>query len=195
MFGNGSKDEDNRRNDIDPATMKTFDALRDANAARQEQWDPSNKIDADWRMNELAGEVGEVCNVLKKLHRDRLGLPGSRATRDDLADELADVIICLDLTLMTGHYDTAKELDAAGILYSPTHAGHMLFSHVARLFTVLAFNDPREIAEAANRVYSYVRRIAAAEGVDLGLAVSNKFNFTTRKVGLSIFLRRDLTDN
>ena len=38
-----------------------------------------------------------MCNVVKKLERERLGLRGSRATLEDLADELADVVICADL--------------------------------------------------------------------------------------------------
>ena len=64
--------------------------------------DPGNKIDASYRGNELAGEVGEACNVIKKLERERLGIHGSRDTVEHLAQELADVIICCDLVAM--HY-------------------------------------------------------------------------------------------
>lgn len=46
---------------------------------------------------ELGGEAGEVLNVCKKLVRERIGAPGSRATTADLAEELADVIICCEL--------------------------------------------------------------------------------------------------
>jgi NTP pyrophosphatase (non-canonical NTP hydrolase) len=171
-----------------PRKPRLYSTLRDANAARQEEWDVNNQIDTDWRMNELAGETGECCNVLKKLHRERLGLVGSRVTKDDLADELADVVICLDLTLMAGSYDPAKAINTRGVaITSLARAGHMLFSHVARLFTVLAFNDPREIGPAADRVFSFVALIAAAEGIDLDIAVEKKFNETTRKVGLTSF--------
>jgi NTP pyrophosphatase (non-canonical NTP hydrolase) len=51
-------------------------------------------------MTELAGEVGEACNVAKKLERERLGWPGARETFDHLAEELADVIIATDLVAM-----------------------------------------------------------------------------------------------
>jgi NTP pyrophosphatase (non-canonical NTP hydrolase) len=83
--------------------------LRGANAARQAEWDPDDKITLAYRGNELAGEVGEACNVIKKLARERLGIRGSRSTVGDLADELADVIICVDLIAMSEGID----LDAA----------------------------------------------------------------------------------
>lgn len=74
--------------------------LRSANQRRQKEWDKDNQIDAAYRGNELAGEVGEACNVLKKLERERRGIAGSRATVQQLREELADVIICVDLVAM-----------------------------------------------------------------------------------------------
>jgi hypothetical protein len=46
-----------------------------------------------------------VCNVVKKLVREKLGLRGSRATQEDLEDELADGQICLDLLAMAAGVD------------------------------------------------------------------------------------------
>lgn len=74
--------------------------LRDANYVRQQEWDPTDAITIEYRGNELSGEVGELCNLIKKLARERLGLRGSRATKEQLAEELADVIICTDLIAM-----------------------------------------------------------------------------------------------
>lgn len=71
--------------------------LRTANEARQKLWDPNNQITPSYRGNELAGEVGEACNVIKKLERERLGIKGSRDTVEHLAQELADVVICTEL--------------------------------------------------------------------------------------------------
>ena len=71
--------------------------LREASKLRQLEWDKHKVIDVSFLGCELAGEVGELCNVIKKLERERLGLPGSRATEEDLAAEMADVIIVLDL--------------------------------------------------------------------------------------------------
>jgi NTP pyrophosphatase (non-canonical NTP hydrolase) len=74
--------------------------LRKKNYERQMEWDPTDAITLEYRGNELAGEVGEACNVVKKLARERLGLRGSRADNQMLAEELADVIICVDLIAM-----------------------------------------------------------------------------------------------
>ena len=79
-------------------TTLSFAALREANDARQKEWDDADeKLTLAFKGNELAGECGEVCNVIKKLERATLGLRGSRASVIDLADELADVVICADL--------------------------------------------------------------------------------------------------
>lgn len=85
--------------------MSEFSRLRAANRARQAEWDPSDDITLSYRGNELAGEVGEACNVIKKLERERLGIRGSRDTVEHLAEELADVIICVDLIAMAEGID------------------------------------------------------------------------------------------
>lgn len=74
--------------------------LRQANISRQREWDKDSKISIEYRGNELAGEVGEACNIIKKIARERMGIVGSRATVDQLAEELADVVICADLIAM-----------------------------------------------------------------------------------------------
>lgn len=74
-----------------------FDQLRAANKQRQDEWDKDKKLTLSYRGNELAGECGEACNVIKKIDRERLGIRGSRDTLEHLAEELADVIICVDL--------------------------------------------------------------------------------------------------
>ncbi|HEU5019644.1 MAG TPA: MazG-like family protein, partial [Pseudolabrys sp.] len=83
--------------------------LRAANIARQQEWDAGNQITLAYRGNELAGEVGEACNAIKKLERERMGIAGSRDTIEHLAEELADVVICADLIAMQAGVD----LDAA----------------------------------------------------------------------------------
>lgn len=94
-----------------------YTTLRAANEARQKEWDTSDQIDLSYRGNELAGEIGEAfeaamavlamgaavgraCNIIKKLERERMDIRGSRATVDQLMDELADGEICLDLLAM-----------------------------------------------------------------------------------------------
>ncbi len=87
----------------------TYTSLRVANIARQAVWCPEQIPDLSFRGNELAGETGEVCNVIKKLERERLGWRGSRDTVEHLAEELADVVICADLCALSAGID----LDAA----------------------------------------------------------------------------------
>lgn len=46
--------------------------------------------------NATAGEVGELCNVIKKIHRGDFTLKEANE-KELLADEAADVVIYLDL--------------------------------------------------------------------------------------------------
>ncbi len=84
--------------------------LRLANLRRQREWDKENGISLEYRGNELAGEVGEACNIIKKIARERLGIQGSRATVEQLAEELADVVICVDLIAMAENIDLRRAL-------------------------------------------------------------------------------------
>lgn len=97
-----------------------FNDLRTALAARSAQWTGKLKTGGLFRLVEQGGEAGEVAsavlpllehlaavgraqNVAKKLYREEQGWVGSRATKQQLADELADSIITA--------YNTAAEYD------------------------------------------------------------------------------------
>ena len=86
--------------------MPTFKELREANIKRQHRVDPHNTIDILFRAVELGGEAGEVLNVVKKLKRELLGMPGKRSTLEALRKEIADVVICADLLAMQMGIDT-----------------------------------------------------------------------------------------
>lgn len=90
----------------------TFSTLRHSNLKRQHEWDSDDQITLSYRGNELAGETGEACNIIKKLERERLGIKGSRATREQLAEELADIIICADLIAMHEGIDLDKAVQS-----------------------------------------------------------------------------------
>lgn len=77
--------------------MLTFQALRDANSNRQDEWEAGTEFSLVYLGNAMAGECGEACNIIKKIERNRLGARGSVAGPSELADELADVIIYADL--------------------------------------------------------------------------------------------------
>lgn len=68
---------------------------------------------SDW-MTALAGELGEAANIVKKLNRVRDGIPGNDKSPDqlraDLADELADTFIYLDLLAQAAGIDLPDAL-------------------------------------------------------------------------------------
>lgn len=88
----------------------TFAKLRDASERRTVEWSNGKPdlFDLSFYGNELAGECGEACNIIKKLERERLGAKGSRATKQQLADELADVVICADLVAAKAGIDLGE---------------------------------------------------------------------------------------
>lgn len=83
----------------------TFAELREANVARCN--DVFHKFE-DWSHNDwavaLTGEVGELCNLLKKARR------GEKIKIMDMASELADIMIYLDLLAASLEVDLAREV-------------------------------------------------------------------------------------
>ena len=97
----------------------TFRALRQANLARQEFWGYDTGI-GDWSLSDwavaTAGELGEACNIIKKLNRARDGLVGNTESEGDLqaalAEELADTMIFLDLLAARAGVDLGEAVIA-----------------------------------------------------------------------------------
>lgn len=77
--------------------MSFFKELSKKNQARQKEWDADDRIEVLYRTVEFLGEAGELCNNIKKIKREQLGLKGSRCTMDDLESEFGDVVITLSL--------------------------------------------------------------------------------------------------
>ena len=84
-------------------TKDFLNELRQVNEERAIDWQDGRPSDPLFWAVELGGEVGEILNVVKKLRREEFGWRGSRATIDDLAEEVADGLICLDS--LARHYD------------------------------------------------------------------------------------------
>lgn len=99
--------------------------LRDisqVNLARCLRWHPGGINSwslSDWAVA-LAGEVGEACDVIKKLNRIRDNLPGNykvgqltvESLNGQLANELADVYLYLDLLAQVAGIDLPSAIRA-----------------------------------------------------------------------------------
>jgi NTP pyrophosphatase (non-canonical NTP hydrolase) len=173
-------------------SLHFLERLRAANVARNVEWEnEASPFTTEFWANELGGEAGEACNILKKLDRERLKVVGSRATIPALAEELADVIICCDLLGM--HLDLPQ--DVSFWLSWQKHGGEPNYSRMgAELLAsvgrvaALALHplNPRDaLAIAISTVISRVGYIAAQCGIDLERMVITKFNMTSEKVGLN----------
>ena len=86
-----------------PSEPLTVRAIQAINAARSARWMAGTP---GWTTleiaGELAGEVGELANVCKKIRRSEMGVPGNKVSDDELylmaRGELGDVMIVLMLT-------------------------------------------------------------------------------------------------
>lgn len=172
--------------------MHFLEALRTANVARNTEWEmPSNPFSAVFWVNELAGEAGEACNILKKLDRERIGVRGSRATLGALSEELADVVICFDLLGMHqgivfpneacwGSRTKQAEPDYSRL-------GASIMSRVGRACMLVVNGHPAPMSllpPVLNDGISYTKAAADWLGIDLERSVATKFNMTSEKVGL-----------
>lgn len=158
-----------------------------------------------FRLNELGGETGEACNLLKKLDREeRLQITGSRTTNDDLADEIADVAICLDLCALHIGLDARRITNKAETLVlqeaefeaSLSTLGNVLFVRVGRFIDKAdlggsADTTVQELEARAAMAWASLLVIAIRRGFNLDMAIANKFNMTSRKIGLQTTLMAD----
>ena len=98
--------------------LLTFSQLRKVNAARARRWHggfPAGNdgwSGADWA-NATAGELGEACNVVKKLRRMDVGI--TQAEQGDQPDEAYRLMLLQKLAKEIG--DTAIYLDLLATFY------------------------------------------------------------------------------
>ena len=69
--------------------------LKEASKKRQHIYDDKKWTLPEWGCA-LSGETGELCNVIKKIHRGDFTLKEANE-KELIADEAADVVIYLDL--------------------------------------------------------------------------------------------------
>lgn len=171
--------------------------MRSANVVRHIEWSNGDGDGTEFYAVELFGEAGEALNVVKKLAREELGMVGSRASIDDLAEELADVVICVDLLAMAYKLPPAKQgyINAIAMDFRSTvGVGVSLGRAVGEVMgwveeiEAAGVNGPAwprdALTDALNEVVRFAAAIASHSGIDLRAAVVAKFNKTSAKYGL-----------
>lgn len=174
--------------------MPDYSTLREANYARHVEWMSGAvaPLPLSFRGNELAGEAGELAEVLLMKWAK---YSNYRAQwREHLAEELGDNVICCDLIC----FDVGVPLSIPVITGSTTAPDSMLLAGLLERVGKLCNSikkyertrigiaggiplNPVAIQERAYNVLQDVARIAHSEGVDLDVAVARKFNLTSAK--------------
>lgn len=159
--------------------------LHKANIARDKEWNPENVCTLEFWGVELAGEVGEACNIIKKLERERLGMRGSRATLQQLAEELSDVIICVDLVAcsigaLANPHDRLSWLKNKSLLV----LGNEMAAAAGMINHIIASRNTVTLVSMLSILIQRTELLARSQGIDLELAVKPKFNATSEKYNL-----------
>lgn len=179
-------------------TNINFKALREANATRQAEWPGGENIDKMFRALEVADEAGEVIGAIKKIIRDDRGIAGNTKTIEDLADEVADTIIAMDLLAM----DLGQDLPNPGILAQhnsfPIEDMAIYLDNAVGLMGLTVLNhvkdtpnldgqvpNAREVKWRMQVVLGQLAELAKRYAFDLNDAITRKFNKTSAKYGLA----------
>lgn len=173
--------------------------MRAANVVRHIEWSNGDGDGTEFYAVELFGETGELLNVVKKLVREELGMVGSRATHQDLAEELADVVICVDLLAMAYNMPVARAAFVGGLLDERSNltvaieigrvAGEIMEWVLDIENDELKHQWPRDaLMSSMEELNGFVGALADRYQIDLRSAVVNKFNKTSAKYGLSTMM-------
>lgn len=180
--------------------MAYYPTLRAANIARQIEWDTGNQMTLSYSGNELAGEVGEAIEAVA-FH----SLKPTDKTKDNLSDELGDVVICCDLLAM--RFDIPLDLPPHPVVVPKPGNRNILFGVLIDLAVAagdvsnivkklerehLGMKGSRStvghLADALDTVLVEANDIASRCDLVLANVVAGKFNKTSEKVGLSTMM-------
>jgi len=168
-----------------------YRTLREANKERQIEWDKNDVTTATYAGNELAGEMGEALYAC---------FLGDKAP-DEIADELADVAICLDLVaLRFGIPLPVRAIREDQRIAPSMMQGFCLGLAVgaicnsvkklerAKLGMVGSTSSVDDLAVPLRNAMFLCAQLADSFGVDLNKAIAAKFNKTSMANGLTIFM-------
>jgi NTP pyrophosphatase (non-canonical NTP hydrolase) len=187
---------------MSPDEVKVFANWYEAQLSRLLSWTGgadqqvffSNNSTREFFVLELAGESGELANIMKKIERERLGWQGSRATEEQLADELADVVICarnlfivFSGTASAHEDDSEQSLTESELTMSAQWAMFRIGYEVGKIceHTYLAKPGTMDILVRMRclDIELLAKHLASKKGIDLDRAVAKKFNATSLKLG------------
>lgn len=163
----------------------TFKQLREANIERVKLYPSKFPMDANFYKLALYGEVGELCNFIKKEHRD-----GKDYTKE-IAKEIADIVIYTDLLVYTlgrahlRHSPPASSFNELKIVpFENAPPGTIELSvAIAEMATSIGFGSAY--------VEVFLRglcRLAKRKKIDINEAIIDKFNEVSNKIGVPVFL-------
>lgn len=169
--------------------------LRAANRERQEEWAGNEKADLEFRAIEVADEAGELAGAVKKVLRAQRGIAGTTMTLEDVAQEIGDTVISMDLLAaeleieLPPHECLFDETTLGQLVLSLDSAiGNLSYGVLCKLNGFADVHGDREPIEYIRRrlasAMNVVCSIAHALGIDAGQAVAEKFNQTSSKYGL-----------
>lgn len=178
-----------------------FKQLRAANIARQIEWPGDDKADLAFRALEVADEAGELMGAIKKVVRAQRGIAGTTLTLQDVANEMGDTLISLDLLAIEMGFDLDPPVTNPCIsvplleqaLNLDAVVGDLSAAVVEFLIACAGSDSTVEeayvVSEGLQRSLFWLMCIAQALGVDLGQAVIEKFNATSVKYGMATRLK------
>ena len=174
-----------------------FSNLRAANITRQAEWPGKEKADLGFRALEVADEAGELMGALKKLTRAQRGIAGDTLSIQDVADEMGDTAISLDLLAIELGLNLGERVLYPSDPLPVIELALMLdavvgevSAHVADRLQELRGEESADGTEQkiCNRVswaVFWLMCLAAALGVDLEAAITRKFNKTSERYGMA----------
>lgn len=140
---------------------------------RDKDWTPK-PLPMSFHLLELIGEVGELANAVKKVERDKYGLPGSKVTKEDIADEIGDCVICV-MNIANRVSSLPEPAAPRSIVVVAEEVFQLALLSTALIQTICP--------GTLNRLMSFLSNLAFHYKIDFEEAVVSKFNKTSKRYG------------
>lgn len=184
----------------------TFFAFRAANVARCLKWHPqgiNSWSPADW-FAAILGELGELASLVKMSNRERDGLSGNKfvPTSVEIGKEAADVVTYLDLFCASWEIPLCPTFESFGTMRDHNFAMFSKFNQqafsemdnsafmvqlaqeIGKLsLSIWPLYSKRGIQSAVSNILQWLDIFCYRNEVDLGVAVVQKFNEISERVG------------